>query len=69
MGKAKIAAPLIMTQDYIQNSLDSFPLEFLEIQQHHLCLFGQDSFAELSFYQPHLRLQCERELKSMLIGM
>lgn len=69
LGKAKIAAPLIMTPEYIQNSLDSFPLEFLEIQQRHRCLFGQDSFAELSFYQPHLRLQCERELKSMLIGM
>ena len=41
LGKAKIAAPLIMTPVYVQGSLDAFPLEFLEIQQCHLCLVGR----------------------------
>ena len=69
LGKAKIAAPLIMTPVYVEGSLDAFPLEFLEIQQCHLCLVGPDYFSELSFEASHIRLQCERELKTILIAM
>ncbi len=69
LGKARIAAPLIMTPDYIKGSADSFPLELLEIQQRHLCVFGPDYFEELAIQENHIRLQCERELKSILIGM
>lgn len=69
LGKARIAAPLIMTPAYIKGSLDSFPLEFLEIQQRYICIFGPDYFEELSFQENHIRLQCERELKTILIGM
>lgn len=69
LGKAKIAAPLIMTPIYVRGSLDAFPLEFLEIQQSHLCLMGPDFFTELSFTTDHVRLQCERELKTILIAM
>ena len=69
LGKAKIAAPLIMTPVYIAGSLDTFPLEFLEIQQCHVCFVGTDYFADVSFEERHVRLQCERELKSILIGM
>ena len=69
LGKSSIAAPLIMTPDYIRASVDTFPLEFLEIQQRHMCVFGSDYFESLSFNETHIRLQCERELKTMLIGM
>ena len=69
LGKARIAAPLIMTPDYIQASVDTFPLELLEIQQRHLCVFGTDYFEPLTFHDDHIRHQCERELKSILIGM
>lgn len=69
LGKSAIAAPLVMTPDYIKASLDTFPLEFIEIGQHHLTLFGEDHFADLSFEDTHVRLQCERELKTVLIGL
>ena len=69
LGKAKIAAPLIMTPVYISGSLDTFPLELLEIQQCRVCLAGADYFADVEFQDTHLRLQCERELKTILIGM
>lgn len=69
LGKARIAAPLIMTPEYISTSADTFPLELLEIQQRHVCIFGQDYFEGLSFQEKHVRLQCERELKTILIGM
>jgi len=69
LGKARITAPLIMTPAYIQASLDTFALEFIEIQQHYLTIFGEDYFADLAFDPDHVRLQCERELKVVLIGL
>ena len=69
LGKARIAAPLVMTPKYIEESLDTFPLELLDIQQCHVTLFGDDPFVDLKFEESHVRLQCERELKSILIGM
>lgn len=69
LGKAGIAAPLIMTPEYIEASLDTFPLELIEIQQSHMTLFGEDYFKALSFSDDHIRHACERELKSILIGM
>lgn len=69
LGQHAIAAPLIMTPTYIHASLDVFPLELLEIQQAHVTLIGDDPFAELSFAEDDVRLQCERELKSLLIGL
>jgi hypothetical protein len=69
LGKAKISAPLIMTPDYIQQSVDSFPLEFLEIQQQHVCVSGTDYFQSLALEDSFIRLQAEREIKTILIGM
>lgn len=69
LGKDRIAAPLVMTPAYIEASLDTFPLELIEIKQNHVTLFGPDFFEELKFEEPDVRLQCERELKSVLIGL
>jgi len=69
LGKASIAAPLIMTPEYIKTSLDTFPLEFIEIKQRHLTVSGDDYFDGLTFEDAHVRLQCERELKSVLIAL
>jgi len=69
LGKSSIAAPLVMTPEYIAASLDTFPLELLEIHQNHLVVFGEDHFNDLSFDEGHIRLQCERELKTVLIGL
>ena len=69
LGKARIAAPLIMTPEYIQASMDTFPLEFLEIAQHRICVFGEDHFRELSLQAADIRHECERELKTIQLGM
>lgn len=68
-GSAGIAAPLIMTPAYLDASHDTFPLELLEIHQNHVTVLGDDHFAELTLADADLRLQCERELKTMLIHM
>jgi hypothetical protein len=69
LGKSSISAPLIMTPQYIADSLDTFPLELIEIHQNHVPLFGDDHFADLAFQESHIRLQCERELKVLAMGL
>lgn len=67
--KNKVAAPLIMTPDYIKTSLDVFPVEFLNFKLVHETVFGEDIFMDLDILKVHLRHQCERELKSKLIWL
>ncbi len=68
-GKKGIAAPLIMTPEYINQSLDVFPIEFLNIQLLHHTVYGKDLFEQLEIKRDDLRHQCERELKVKLIGL
>lgn len=69
LGRKHLAAPVVMTPDYIRGSLDTFPLELLEIHQHHATLAGRDFFDDLTFQTEHVRLQCEREFKRILIRL
>jgi hypothetical protein len=68
-GKNKVAAPLIMTPEYIRNSLDVFPIEFLNFKLIHVTVFGEDVFNDIEIKLDDLRDQCERELKSKLIWL
>jgi predicted nucleotidyltransferase len=68
-GKKRIAAPLVMTPEYIKTSLDAFPVEFLDFKLIHKTVYGSDLLRDLRIDLPHLRLQCERELKTKLIGL
>jgi len=68
-GKKRIAAPLIMTPEYIENSLDVFPIEFFNIKMLHHTAWGEDIFQFLEIHQSDLRRQCEKELKVKLIGL
>ncbi|MHC4074919.1 MAG: hypothetical protein ACYSRR_05075 [Planctomycetota bacterium] len=69
MKRKKIAAPLLMTTDYIERSRDVFGIELLDLQLNHKTVLGNDPFAELKFSKTDVRLQCERELKAALIRM
>jgi hypothetical protein len=68
-GRRRITAPVVMTPEFLTASHDAFPLELIEIQQQRLVLLGEDYLAGVSFDAAHVRLQCERELKSLSIGM
>ena len=62
-------SPLFLTRAQIEKSLDSFPLEFLDMQEGHLLLEGENIFAGLAVPRTYLRLQCERELRTKLIQL
>jgi hypothetical protein len=68
-SKQRVAAPLIMTPDYIQSSLDVFPIEFLNFSLIHSTVFGDDIFENIQIDRMDLRHQCERELKAKLIWL
>jgi len=68
-GKKRIAAPLVMTPEYVQKSIDAFPIEFLDFKLIHKTVYGNDILQDLQIAMPLLRLQCEREIKTKLIGL
>jgi hypothetical protein len=69
MTKYKISPPLLMTAFYIGRSCDVFGVEFLDFQLVHETILGEDPFAPLQFDKKDVRLQCERELKAMLVRL
>ena len=69
LGQYGIAAPWVMTPEYLRSSTDTFPLELIEIQQNHVTLLGADLFSELTFEPDDVRLACERELKLALLHL
>ena len=67
--KKRILAPLFLTEEYIISSSDAFPVEFLDIKENHITLYGEDIFQRLEINQMNLRLQCEQEIKGKLIRL
>jgi len=65
--KRQVNTPLFLTEEYIDSSLDTFPVEFLNLRESHVLAFGKDVLADLSFDKESIRLQCEREIKGKLL--
>ncbi len=65
--KRSVATPLIMTKNFIESSLDSYPIEFLGMRNSHILIYGENVLAGLNVNPADLRLQIERELRSKLL--
>lgn len=63
----KIVAPLFLTRWHVDTSADVFPVEFLEIKENHVLVYGEDIFGPLEIKQENIRLQCEQQIKGKLI--
>ncbi len=64
---SKIVVPLFLTKEYIRSSLDVFPIEFLDMKENHVLLYGEDVLSLLEIKGQYLRLFCEQELKGRFI--
>ena len=64
-----VATPLFLTPAYIASSLDSYPVEFLEMQTCYRVLYGEDVLKPLQIEKKYLRLQCEREFKGIALHL
>src|SRR6204780_3225233 len=62
----KQPAPLFMTRDEIERSVDVFTIELIDMQQHHRVLFGMDVVQGLSIPPNLHRVQVEYELREKL---
>lgn len=61
----RIAPPLIVTQQAMRASHDVFPLEWIDIAQFHATVIGESAMHDLMVKSTMVRLQCERELRSL----
>lgn len=67
--KPYIVEPLFLSKSQIEHSLDVFPIEWIDIQERHLLIEGEDVVAALEVPQTYLRLQCEHELRGKHIQL
>ncbi len=58
--------PLFMTHPEVERSADVFAIEFMDMQQHHRVLYGEDIVAGLSIPTKLHRVQVEYELREKL---
>ncbi|MCX7816831.1 MAG: nucleotidyltransferase domain-containing protein [Syntrophales bacterium] len=65
--KRRVSVPYILTKGFIEKSLDTYPIEFLEMKLHHVCVYGDDALEALKIEPYHVRLQLERELRGKIV--
>ena len=65
--KSNVAVPLFVTEEYVKSSVDTFPIEYLNIREAHRLVHGKNILKDLDVAPPFLRLQCEREIKGKLL--
>jgi hypothetical protein len=64
-----LAAPLLFERGHVASSLDTFPMEFSDMKQRHILLYGADPLETAAIEGKNLRYQCEREFKSMVVNL
>jgi len=62
-------SPLLMTEEEVHNSADSFPIEFRDMQDHRKVLHGIDVVAHLHVDTKNYRIQVEHELRAKLFRL
>jgi hypothetical protein len=67
--KRGIVVPLFLTKWHMESSVDVFPIEFIDMKEGHLVIYGEDVFKELKIGEENLRLECEEQLKGKLIRL
>lgn len=65
--KAKNPVPVIMNRDEWYSSFDVYALEYSDIKDNYRIIYGEDLVPSIPVNKYFLRLQCESELKSLLL--
>ncbi len=61
--------PFIFTKEELTDGVDVFPIEFLNIRQHHKIHYGDDILKDIEISKENLRHQLEFEFRSKLIHL
>jgi len=67
--KTKNPLPLFMDKEEWFNSCDVYPIEYSDIKERYSILYGEDIVKPLVLEKTNLRLQCEHEIKNLLIKL
>jgi len=68
--RRRVAPPLLLDPRWLAESRDAFPLELLELSEHHVLVHGDvDPFARLEVRADRLRVEVERELRGKLFHL
>ncbi|MEO0158942.1 MAG: hypothetical protein ABIL47_00490 [candidate division WOR-3 bacterium] len=60
--------PFIFTESELLSSIDTFPIEILDIKERGKLLYGRDILKDIEIDKNYLRNQIERELKQKIIN-
>jgi hypothetical protein len=60
---------LIMTKENLSSSTDVFPIRYHSMKESHVLLWGDDLLESLDIHPDHLRLNCEQELRLLLLDL
>jgi hypothetical protein len=61
--------PLLMSEEEVSGSADSFPIEFRDMQDRRRVLFGPDPIVDLVVHDTQYRVQVEHELRTNLLRL
>jgi predicted nucleotidyltransferase len=67
--KQKQPLPLFLSREEVENSHDAFPIEFLDIQQNHRVLYGENVVGNIEVKTHQHRRQVEHEMRSGLLRL
>ena len=65
----QVLNPVFFTEDHIKRSVDVFPIEFLDMKENHILIYGIDFLKGINIDTKNLRFQCEQELKSKIVNL
>ena len=65
----RITAPLFLSLSRIESSKDAFPVEFIEIKENNILLYGKDVFSGLKIDEANIKLFCGRDIEGKLIRL
>jgi hypothetical protein len=67
--KRRVSTPLLVTPRFIAFSVDTFPVELLNLKAAYKVVYGEDVLRDLAFDKKYVRLQCEREVRGKLLHL
>lgn len=66
---SKNPMPVFITYDEWKSSSDTYALEYSDIVDFNKIIYGKDYISQIAIKRDDLRLQCEREIKSLLMKL
>jgi predicted nucleotidyltransferase len=61
--------PVLFEKSQFTESVDVFPIEFLDMKDNHKILYGEDPFVDMKVNDKHLRHEIEFELRGKLLKL